>query len=44
VCGFACGSVVLATLFVCSFSALRAEKLHTIEKECTALPKAQSAN
>src|SRR5215213_2343919 len=31
-------------LFVCSFSALRAEKLHTIEKRCTALPKAQYAN
>jgi hypothetical protein len=27
---------------VCSFSALRAEKLHTIEKEGTALPKAKT--
>src|SRR3954462_6508110 len=31
-------------LFVCGFSARSAEKPHTIEKECTALPKAQYAN
>jgi hypothetical protein len=29
---FACGSMVLAHPFVCGFSALRAEKPHTIEK------------
>jgi hypothetical protein len=28
---FACGSKVLADLFVCGFSALRAEKPHTNE-------------
>jgi hypothetical protein len=31
-------------LLVCSFSARSAEKLHTIEKEYTALPKAKAAN
>jgi hypothetical protein len=36
--------MVLADLLVCGFSALRAEKPHTFEKERTALPKAQSAN
>jgi hypothetical protein len=28
-CAFACGSMVRINHFVCSFSALRAEKLHT---------------
>jgi len=36
--------MVLADLGVCGFSALRAEKPHTIEKECPTLPKAQRAN
>ena len=36
--------MVLADLLVCGFSALRAEKPPTIEKESTALPKAQHAN
>jgi hypothetical protein len=30
---FACGSMVLADLLVCGFSALRAEKPHTIENK-----------
>jgi len=30
---FACGSMVLADLFVCGFSALGAEKPHTIKNE-----------
>src|SRR3954469_23050169 len=41
---FACGSKALTALLVCGFSALRAEKPHTIEKSSTALPKAQCAN
>src|SRR6476620_348000 len=41
---FACGSMVLADLLVYGFSALRAEKPYTFEKERTALPKAQCAN
>jgi hypothetical protein len=36
--------MVLYYLFVCGFSALRAEKLHTLEMESTALPKADRAN
>ena len=36
--------MVLADRLVCGFSALRAEKPHTIEKDSTALPKAQCAN
>jgi hypothetical protein len=38
---FAWGSVVLAVLLVCGFSALRAEKPHTIETKHAALPKAE---
>src|SRR4051794_21683533 len=41
---FACGSIVCADLLVCGFSAQSAEKPHTIEKECSTLPKANSAN
>jgi hypothetical protein len=41
---FACGSMVRSDPLVCDFSALRAEKSHTIEKASTALPKAQHAN
>src|SRR4051794_41159399 len=37
------GSMVRAIFFVCGFSARSAEKPHTIEKECTALPKAHYA-
>ena len=40
---FACGSIVLADRLVCGLGALRAPKPHTIEKERTALPKAQYA-
>jgi hypothetical protein len=38
---FACGSMVRADLVVCGFSERSAEKPHTIDEECTALPKAQ---
>jgi hypothetical protein len=37
-------ALVLADLLMCGFSVLRAEKPHMIEKEGTALPKAQYAN
>jgi len=36
--------MVRADRLVCGFSARSAEKPHTIEKESTALPKAQCAN
>jgi hypothetical protein len=36
---FACGSVVLAHLLVCGFSAQRAQKPHTFELESTAAPE-----
>ena len=39
---FACGSMVRADLFVCGFSALRAEKPHTIKMARTMLPQAKT--
>jgi hypothetical protein len=39
----ACGGMVRADHFVCGFPARSAGKPHTIEKECTALPKAAKA-
>src|SRR4051812_44381717 len=36
--------MVLADLLVCGFSALHAEKPHTLENECNALPKTKNAD